>query len=141
MRLFCLLSLFIGLALGASAAQIHFDFNKDSTGQRPPGFASFVTGEGNPADWSVVEESVAPTLAPLLDKARATLAKLPVLSPQSLDTHGDHFPVLLFTNEVFSDFTLTTRFKISGGTDPMAGLVFRAQDANNYYVVRARTGG
>jgi hypothetical protein len=55
---------------------------------------------------------------------------------------GDHFSVLLFTNEIFSDFTLTTRFKISGGlADPMAGVVLRAQDANNYYVVRASTEG
>jgi hypothetical protein len=48
---------------------------------------------------------------------------------------------LLFTNEIFSDFVLTARFKISGGLDPMAGVVLRAADQNNYYVVRASTAG
>jgi len=142
MRLFCLLSLLASLASDAGAAQLNFDFSKDTPGRMPPGFVSLVTGEGKPADWSVVEELVPPTLAPLSDKARATLAKHPVLSAQSRDAHADHFPVLLFTNETFSDFILTTRFKISGGrADPMAGVVLRAQDAANYYVVRASTEG
>jgi hypothetical protein len=66
----------------------------------------------------------------------------PVLSAQSSDPGEDHFPVLLYTNEVFSDFTFTTRFKISGDGDaPMAGVVFRAQDPRNCYVVRASTEG
>jgi hypothetical protein len=142
MRLFCLVSLLATLASDAWAAQINFDFSKDTPGRMPPGFASLVTGNGKPADWKVVEELVPPTLAPLSDKARATVAEHPVLSVQSTDARADHFPVLLFTNEVFSDFTLTTRFKISGsGTDPMAGVVLRAQDENNYYVVRASTEG
>jgi Domain of Unknown Function (DUF1080) len=142
MRLFCLLSIIASLASDAWAAQINFDFSKDTPGQRPPGFVSLVTGEGKPARWSVVEEAVPPTLAPLSDKARATLAKHHVLEAQSSDAHGNHFPVLLFTNETFSDFTLTTRFKISGGlAGPMAGVVLRAQDASNYYVVRASTEG
>jgi hypothetical protein len=142
MRLFCLLSMLAGLASDAGAAQINFDFSKDTPGRTPPGFVSLVTGKGRPAQWSVVEELVPPTLAPLSDKARATLAKHLVLAPQSRDARADHFPVLLFTNETFSDFTLTTRFKISGGgADPMAGVVLRAQDENNYYVVRASTEG
>jgi hypothetical protein len=142
MRLICLLSIFVGLVSSANAALINFDFSKNTPGQMPPGFASLVTGEGKPASWSVVEESVPPTLAPLVDKARATVANLPVLAVRSLDVHKDHYPLLLFTNENFDDFTLTTRFKISGGvTDPMAGVVLRAQDANNYYIVRASTEG
>jgi len=142
MRLFCLLPIFAGLASSGWATQINFDFSKDTPGQMPPGFVSLVTGEGKPANWGVTEESVPPTLAPLSDKAPATMAKHSVLAVQSLDLHSDHFPLLLFTNEIFSDFTLTTKFKISGGvTDPMAGVVLRAQDENNYYVVRASTEG
>jgi hypothetical protein len=142
MRLFCLLFLLAGLATNDWAAQIFFDFGKDTPGQMPPGFVSLVTGEGKPADWRVVEESVPPTLAPLTDKAQATVTKHPVLAAQSLDARENHYPVLLFTNEVFSDFVLTTRFKISGGQgDPMAGVVLRAQDAGNYYVVRASAEG
>jgi hypothetical protein len=142
MRLFCLCWIFTGLASTAWAAQINFDFSKDAPGQIPPGFASLVTGEGKPADWKVLEELVPPVLAPVSDKARATVAQHPVLAVQSLDLHDNHFPVLLFTNETFSDFILTTRFKISGGiVDPMAGVVLRAQDPDNYYVVRASTEG
>jgi hypothetical protein len=142
MRLFCLLPMLALCASQVWAAQLNFDFSKDALGQTPSGFASLVTGEGKPAHWSVTEESVPPTLAPLSDQARPTQARHPVLNAQSFDVHEDHFPLLLFTNEFFSDFTLTTRFKISGGvTDPMAGVVLRAQDANNYYVVRASAEG
>jgi hypothetical protein len=90
----------------------------------------------------VVEEPVPPILAPILDKARAIVAQQPVLAAQSPDAGPGHDPVLLFTNELFSDFVLTTRFRISaGGVDPMAGVVLRARDENNYYVVRASTAG
>lgn len=142
MRIFCLVWIFAGLVSETWAAQINFDFGKDKAGQIPPGFVSLVSGEGKPADWKVTEESVPPTLAPVLDKAQATVSQHPVLSVQSPDTHGDHFPMLLFTNEIFTDFIWTTRFKISGGlAEPMAGLVLRAQDQSNYYVVRASTQG
>jgi hypothetical protein len=142
MRLICLVWIIAGLVSETRAAQINFDFSKDKPGQTPPGFVSLVTGEGRPADWSVVEEIVPPTLAPISDKSRASINQLPVLSVQSLDTHQNHFPVLLFTNEIFSDFVLTTRFRISGGmVDPMAGVVLRATDQSNYYVVRASTEG
>jgi hypothetical protein len=146
MRTFCLWWIFAGLASGAWAVQLNFDFGKDKPGQIPPGFASLVTGEGKPAQWTVVEESVPsilpPLLGPLLDQARPTEARHWVLSVQSADAHQDHFPVLLFTNETFSDFIFSTRFRLSGGlADPMAGVVLRAQDQDNYYVVRASTQG
>src|SRR5271154_5454212 len=141
MRTFCLWCIFAGLASGAWAVQLNFDFGKVTPGQMPPGFASLVTGEGQPAPWMVQEELVPPTLAPLLARAQDTMAKHSVVSVQSPDAHADHFPLLLFTNETFFDFVLTTRFKISGGADPMAGVVLRAKDQNNYYVVRASTQG
>ena len=142
MRIFCLWWILAGLVSETWAAQINFDFSKDKPGQIPPGFISLVTGEGKPADWQVAEESVPPTLGPLLSQARAALYQHPVLSVQSTDPRRDRFPVLLYTNEIFSDFVLTTRFKISGGlTDSMAGVVLRARDQSNYYVVRASTEG
>jgi len=142
MRTFCLGWIFAGLATGAWAVQLNFDFAKVTPGQMPPGFVSLVTGEGQPAHWTVQEELVPPTLAPLLAQASDTMAKHSVVSVQSSDAREDHFPVLLFTNETFFDFVLTTRFKIAGGiADPMAGVVLRAKDQNNYYVVRASTQG
>jgi hypothetical protein len=90
----------------------------------------------------VTTEEVPPLLAPLSDKARQSVAAHSVLKVKSPDPAGDHYSLLLYTNELLSDFTLTTRFKIEGGTGkPMAGVVYRAQDQNNYYVVRASPEG
>jgi hypothetical protein len=101
-----------------------------------------VTGQGQPAPWKVVDEQVSPMLAPIETNAPGNTAQRAVLSVQSFNLAEDHFPVLLFTNEIFSDFTLTTRFKIAGGiVEPSAGVVFRAQDQSNYYVVRASAEG
>jgi hypothetical protein len=64
------------------------------------------------------------------------------LAASSPDPAPGHSPILLFTNETFANFTLTTRFKIvSGTTAPEAGIAFRLQDENNYYVLRASTRG
>lgn len=136
------LPLIIVGALGAAAAEIPFDWTKNTPGQTPAGFASLVTGTGNAGQWTVLEEAVPPTLAPLTPFASNQMAKESVLSIQSLSMSRDHEELLLYTNEIFYDFTLTTRFKITGGLiSPEAGLVFRAQDANNYYVLRASTEG
>ena len=131
-----------GFAVGVSAAQIQFDFSRDAVDKPPPGFLSLVTGRGEPAQWKVVNEQVPPILAPLEPNAPANTTQRAVLSVQSFNLGGDHFPVLLYTNEIFTDFTLTTRFKISGGiVEPSAGVVFRAQDQSNYYVLRASAEG
>jgi hypothetical protein len=134
--------LIAGWALGVSADQYEFDFSKDTIDQRPRGFASEVTGPGAPASWKVVNESVPPLLASLESTAPANTTQRPVLAVQSYNFTPEHCPVLLCTNEIFDDFTLTTRFKISGGVvEPSAGLVFRAKDGNNYYALRASTEG
>jgi len=134
--------IFAGFALGASAAQIQFDFSLDAADQPPPGFLSLVTGRGDPAQWKVTDVQVPPILAPLEPNAPGNTAQRAVLSVQSFNMEEDCFPVLLYTNEIFSDFTLTTRFKLVGGiVEPSAGVVFRAQDQSNYYVVRASAEG
>lgn len=141
LKLFYLLAFATG-ALGAAGAEIVFDWSQYKPGRCPPGFASLVTGAGKPAAWTVYEEIVPPTLAPLTSMAGSNVAKQSVLAVQSPDLDGNHCPLLLYTNEVFYDFTLTTRFKIAGGVmDPEAGVVFRAQDQSNYYVLRASTEG
>jgi len=138
----CFAMFVAGFAVKASAAQIEFDFSKDTVGEPPPGFASLVTGRGSPGPWKVVEEVVPPLLAPLERQAPANTTQRAVLSVQSFNLAPDHCPVLLFTNEIFNDFTFTARFKIGGGiVEPCAGLVFRAQNESNYYVLRASTEG
>jgi hypothetical protein len=139
---FCLLTVFALVAVCVPAEEINFDLSKDTPGKIPPGFLSLVTGQGGPAEWTVVDEQVPPVLAPLSPNARANLAMRPVIAVQSLNLSPGHFPLLLYTNETFFDFTFITRFKIVGGViDPMAGIVFRAQDQSNYYVLRASLEG
>jgi hypothetical protein len=137
-----LITLLAGCALAAPAEQIDFNFANDIIGKQPPGFRSTSSGGGDAAKWMVTEEIVPPLLAPLEPNSKEDQAKHTVLTQQSFDLGENHFPILLYTNEIFSDFTLTTRFKLSGGiVEPSAGLVFRAQDESNYYVVRASDQG
>jgi hypothetical protein len=125
------------LTLPACAAELKFDFGQGQEGQMPSGFRSLVTGQGKPGDWQVRMDSVPPMLAPLTSQA-ATASKQPVLAQLSQDSTDAHYPLLVYENEIFRDFTLTTRFKlVSGAVEQMAGLAFRVQDEKNYYYVRA----
>ena len=56
-------------------------------------------------------------------------------------TSTDHvFPVALWKQSRFGDVDVTVRFKpISGRIDASGGIVFRAIDGKNYYVVRANS--
>jgi Domain of Unknown Function (DUF1080) len=48
------------------------------------------------------------------------------------------WPVLLLSDDVYTDLDLSVRFKpISGREDQAAGLVFRAQDGASYFITRA----
>jgi hypothetical protein len=143
-RDFLLLFLLGGAALAACGAEIKFDFGLYPRGPIPPGFTSLVSGPGKPGDWKVTDEIVPSAMAPILTNQASTMAfsKHTVLAGSSPDTAPGHSPILLFTNETFANFTLTTRFKIvSGTTAPEAGIAFRVQDEKNYYVIRASTVG
>jgi len=144
-RKFILPLLLGGAALLASGAEIKFDFGQFHEGLIPPGFVSLVSGAGQPGHWKVLDETVPPAMAPLLTNlagAMAATAKHSVLAGSSPDAAAGHAPILLYTNETFADFILTTRFKIvSGTTAPEAGIAFHVQDAGNYYVIRASTRG
>ncbi|MDW8309151.1 MAG: DUF1080 domain-containing protein [Verrucomicrobiales bacterium] len=124
-------------ALGAGAAERVFDFQEAPLNQPPPGFHSLLAGEGTPGDWRVILDEVPPLLPPLSDKA-PVVTKRPVLAQLSRDRTDERFPLLVFEEETFGDFTLTTRFKLVGGeVEQMAGIAFRLQDARNFYVIRA----
>lgn len=50
------------------------------------------------------------------------------------------FPVTLWKSRRFADVDVTVRFKpISGQIDASGGIVFRARDGSNYYIVRANS--
>ena len=129
------------LALPAVAAERRFDFTDLSENQIPPGFRSTVTGKGKPGEWKIILDAVPSQMPALSPRATAT-AKRPVLAQVAQDPTDEHFPMLIFEEETFTDFTLTTRVKtVKGVMEQMAGIAFRIQDETNYYVVRASSLG
>jgi len=127
--------------LQAGGAERVFDFSQLPLNETPPGFRSALSGQGRLAEWKIIEDEVPPAIVPLSSKAPA-VSKRAVLAQLSRDTTDEHFPLLIFEEETFGDFTLNTRFKIvGGGLEQMAGIAFRIQDEKNYYYVRASSLG
>jgi len=124
-------------ALPSWGAELVLDFRGAALDQTPTNFQSVVAGTGQPGVWTIVSDAVTPALAPLTDRAPREAGR-PVLAQTSQDKTDEHFPILVYDAENFKDFKLTTRFKIvSGVAEQMAGVVFRYQNASNFYVVRA----
>lgn len=102
-----------------------FDFEKDTAGKPPTGFSTALTGRGRPGVWVVQRE----------DKAASGSQ---VLAQTAADPTGYRFPVCVYDKARMVDGTLSVRFQaVSGKGDQAGGIVWRYQDQNNYYVVRA----
>ena len=95
-------------------------FENDQIGTAPKGWTATLTGKGS-SKWTVEIDETAPSKSRVLKQSgQAT------------------FPLLLKDDTRIEDGFLEVRFKAVGGSaDRAAGLVWRALDANNYYVVRA----
>jgi len=131
------LCLVLALAAPAFSAELNIDFSSLPEGSSPTNFHGVVAGGGKAGDWKILLDDVPPLLAPLTDKAPA-VAKRAVLAQTSEDPTDEHFPLFIYDGETFRDFKLTTRVKMVGGTvEQMAGVVFRFQNASNFYVFRA----
>ena len=103
----------------------------------PTGFDNVLAGSGPPGEWKVIEDEVPSAFTPLTDRAPVTTRRS-VLAQLNQDPTDNRFPMLIYNGETFDDFKLTTQFKIvSGVAEQMAGVVFRFQNASNFYVVRA----
>ncbi|MGD0745536.1 MAG: family 16 glycoside hydrolase [Verrucomicrobiota bacterium] len=127
----------VGLTAQILGAEIKIDFSDFATGQAPAGFHPALAGSGQPGQWKVIEDEVPSLFPPLTAKAPATTRRS-VLAQLSQDPADNRFPMLIYDGDTFQDFKLSTRFKIvSGGAEQMAGIVFRFQNASNFYVVRA----
>lgn len=112
-------------ALEPAGKQINYNFDADSPGQLPAKFHAGLTGRGKPGTWVVQAEPTAPS-------------KPNVLAQTSTDETDYRFPVAIADEGSFRDLDLSVKYKaISGSVDRAGGLVFRFQDANNYYVLRA----
>jgi hypothetical protein len=131
------LCLLLALAAPAFSAELKIDFSDFPEGSSPTNFHGAVAGGGKTGDWKILLDEVPPLFAPLTDKATVE-ARHAVLAQTSEDPTDEHFPLFIYDGEIYRDFKLTTRFKIVGGTmEQMAGVVFRFQNASNFYVFRA----
>src|SRR5262249_22289317 len=101
----------------AVAGQItEWTFDNDVAGQPPAGSEIFG------GSWEVRAEADAPSKPNVLCQTAT----------------GEDFPAVRLGNAVYTDLTATVRFKpVSGKDDQAAGIIFRVQDKDNYYIVRA----
>jgi len=95
-------------------------FENAQIGATPEGWTATLTGKGDPK-WTVERDETAPSKQKVLKQSgRAT------------------YPLLLKNDTNIKDGFIEVKFKaIAGSQDRAAGVVWRARDANNYYVVRA----
>src|SRR5215213_5653201 len=95
-------------------------FETDAVGAGPKGWTATLTGKGEPK-WTVEHDETAPS-------------KLKVVKQSGQAT----YPLLLKDDANIKDGFIEMRFKATAGSqDRAAGVVWRARDANNYYVARA----
>ena len=115
-------SLIIFLALTAHAATDNFDDAKP--GPLPTDWngkwTGTQTGDGA-AKWSIEKDATAPS------------------KPHVLAQRGEaQYPVALKNDTALKDGFVEVKFKpVAGREDQAGGVVWRAKDANNYYVARA----
>jgi hypothetical protein len=103
----------------AGAAQ-SVDFDGDAVGAAPKGWTLTMTGKGTPK-WTVERDDTAPSQGQVLRQSGTAT-----------------YPLAFKDGPSIKDGFVEVKFRaISGSEDRAAGLVWRAKDANNYYVVRA----
>ena len=136
MRIFIWL---LGCALltSAGAAEMRFNFGDFPLGAAPTNFRTLLVGGGRPAAWKILMDEMPSAFAPLTGRAGNNASRA-VMAQTSMDGSDERFPILLLSEEIFRSFKFTTRFKmVDGLTEQMAGVVFRFQNASNFYVARA----
>jgi hypothetical protein len=95
-------------------------FESIHIGATPEGWTATLTGSGDPK-WTIESDETAPSKSNVLKQSgRAT------------------YPLLLKNDTQIKDGFVEVKFKaVAGSQDRAAGIVWRAKDANNYYVTRA----
>jgi hypothetical protein len=117
----------VALLLTATLVTVHgatrkVDFTQDAVDQPPKGFEFGHTARvGRPGKWVVLADG-----------------PNKVLAQTDADSTRSRFPVAVLTDVVTADGDVSVRFKpMSGRVDQAAGLVWRYQNQDNYYIVRA----
>jgi hypothetical protein len=97
---------------------------KDDIGKLPAGWKAAQTGKGEGSVWKVVADDTAPS------KSGYALA-------QTAEGPGSLFNLCVADDGNYKDVELSVAFKATAGKkDQGGGLVWRYQDADNYYIAR-----
>jgi len=111
------------LNLAASAEVIRFEGGRPGT--LPAGWTTAMTHNGEPGDWQIVRDETAPS-PPY------------VLAQVSRGRTAGRFPLAVWNGSTIRDGDVSVAFKTVGGSvDQAAGIVWRYQDQDNYYIARA----
>jgi hypothetical protein len=118
MRIVCAAVVAIAACLDGTAATV--DFDSMPVGGPPPGWTATQTGKGA-AQWLVGADQTAPS-------------KPNVLKQSGVAT----FPICIKSGTRIQDGFVEVKFKpVEGKEDQPGGVLWRCQDADNYYVARA----
>ncbi len=113
------------VTIAVSAQTTTIDFNDEKVGEAPAGFSTALTGKGKPGRWVVMKDPASPNQGN-------------VLAQTDGDRTDYRFPVCVYDGLTAKDVDITLRFKpVSGKGDQGAGIVWRYQNKDNYYIVRA----
>ena len=112
--------LVLALSFGLSASADTTNFDSGETGKAPPGWTATKTGSGE-AKWTIEKDDTAPS------------------NPNVLKQSGEAaYPVCIKNDTRLKDGFVEVKFKpVSGEADQAGGVVWRAKDADNYYIARA----
>lgn len=97
---------------------------------------------GKTSEWNFDTEPVGglPARATVFSGSWGVRAEAGAPSPPNAlcQTGVAEFPALSLSEDIYTDATIEANFKpISGREDQAAGIIFRIQDRDNYYIVRA----
>lgn len=111
--------------LGADAPQtLRWNFEDAKSGELPKGWSAAKTGQRDGSIWKVQDDASAP-------------AGTKVLTQTSAAGPNAFFNLCVADKSNFGDVDLSVSIKpLSGKIDQGGGLVWRYQDANNYYIAR-----
>lgn len=113
-----ILWLLLSMVLTVMAKTI--EFSSEKPGAVPSGWIVAMTHEGGAPKWEIVQ-----------DGRR-------VFAQTSTDNTSGRFPLAVYRKARFTNGSVSVRFKaVSGERDQAAGIVWRYQDPDNYYIVRA----
>jgi len=114
------------VALPISAARLEtVRFDQAIPGKLPADWTVATTHAGAPPRWEIVRDESAPSPPN-------------VLAQLSRDPTAGRFPLAIWNRASLQDGELSVAFKtVDGSIDQAAGIVWRYQDPNDYYIVRA----